>query len=348
MARATVLRSLHDLGLAAWFGGSVMGAVGLEGAAGSVDDPAEAARLSQEGWDRWTPVAVAAIGAHAVGGLGLVVVNRGRLSRQPGARRTAVVKAGVTGAAVAATGYTAWLGTRIASMQRLGDDLTEAERDELEVLRRRIRLVAWSVPALTGAVVVLGAVQGEQQRPVEVARGAATAALVRAGGAISTAAHSVRSAVEERIDTDAIAEALGHVKDVVLEHVNPEAVGASFGHAKDVVTDHVNADVLSASFGHAKDVALDHLDAESAGDALTSAKDAVGDALAGARDTVAAQVHKVDTDAITSSLADARDEVVERLPTDAVSELADKVDVDRISSAVVDARDTVLQKAHLA
>jgi hypothetical protein len=30
----TVARSLHDLGLAAWFGGSLMGAVGLNGAAG--------------------------------------------------------------------------------------------------------------------------------------------------------------------------------------------------------------------------------------------------------------------------------------------------------------------------
>jgi len=29
----TVARTLHDLGLAAWFGGSLMGAVGLNGAA---------------------------------------------------------------------------------------------------------------------------------------------------------------------------------------------------------------------------------------------------------------------------------------------------------------------------
>jgi len=33
----TVARSLHDLGLAAWFGGSLMGAVGLNGAAAVVD-----------------------------------------------------------------------------------------------------------------------------------------------------------------------------------------------------------------------------------------------------------------------------------------------------------------------
>jgi hypothetical protein len=33
----TLARSLHDVGLAAWFGGSRMGAVGLNGAAAAVD-----------------------------------------------------------------------------------------------------------------------------------------------------------------------------------------------------------------------------------------------------------------------------------------------------------------------
>jgi hypothetical protein len=35
----TLARSLHDLGLATWFGGSLMGAVGLNGAAAVVDAP---------------------------------------------------------------------------------------------------------------------------------------------------------------------------------------------------------------------------------------------------------------------------------------------------------------------
>lgn len=34
-SRNTVVRSLHDLGAAAWFGGSLMGAVGVNGAAGA-------------------------------------------------------------------------------------------------------------------------------------------------------------------------------------------------------------------------------------------------------------------------------------------------------------------------
>lgn len=49
--RNTVIRSLHDLGLAAWFGGSLMGAVGLNGAAqdeGGVG--ASRDRISSSGW----------------------------------------------------------------------------------------------------------------------------------------------------------------------------------------------------------------------------------------------------------------------------------------------------------
>ena len=39
--RNTVLRSMHDIGLAGWFGGSLMGAVGLNGAAAQAANPAE-------------------------------------------------------------------------------------------------------------------------------------------------------------------------------------------------------------------------------------------------------------------------------------------------------------------
>jgi hypothetical protein len=35
-------RTLHDLGLAAWFGGSLMGATGVNGAAAVIQDPPNA------------------------------------------------------------------------------------------------------------------------------------------------------------------------------------------------------------------------------------------------------------------------------------------------------------------
>jgi hypothetical protein len=49
----TLARSLHDLGLAAWFGGSLMGAVGLNGAAAVVDAPEQRLRVANTGWARW-------------------------------------------------------------------------------------------------------------------------------------------------------------------------------------------------------------------------------------------------------------------------------------------------------
>ena len=58
----TLARSLHDLGLATWFGGSLMGAVGLNGAAAVVDQPAQRLRVANAGWARWTPVNLAGTG----------------------------------------------------------------------------------------------------------------------------------------------------------------------------------------------------------------------------------------------------------------------------------------------
>ena len=57
----SLARSLHDLGLAAWFGGSLMGAVGLNGAAAQVEEPKQRLRVANAGWNRWTPVNLAGI-----------------------------------------------------------------------------------------------------------------------------------------------------------------------------------------------------------------------------------------------------------------------------------------------
>ena len=88
----TVFRSLHDLGLAAWFGGNLMGAIGVNKAAAEARDPFERTRLSAVGWGAWSPFQAAAIGAHLVGSVGMLVVDRGRTSTQKGARRNTVVK----------------------------------------------------------------------------------------------------------------------------------------------------------------------------------------------------------------------------------------------------------------
>ena len=47
--RTTFVRSLHDLGAAAWFRGSLMGALGVNGAAAQVRDPTDRARVAAAG-----------------------------------------------------------------------------------------------------------------------------------------------------------------------------------------------------------------------------------------------------------------------------------------------------------
>lgn len=62
--RNTLVRSMHDLGLAAWFGGTLMGTVGLNGGTADASGPAERLRLSSAGWARWSPVQLTAMIVH--------------------------------------------------------------------------------------------------------------------------------------------------------------------------------------------------------------------------------------------------------------------------------------------
>jgi len=171
----TVARSLHDLGLAAWFGGSLMGAVGLNGAAGAVEPADQRLRVANAGWARWTPVNLAGIAAHVVGGAVLLVANKGRVAGQRGVATATVAKTALTGLALVATGYSRALG---AKLQRVGDapvegGTTPAEDspDQVASVQRQLNVLQWVIPGLTGATMVLNAQMGEQQRPTNVATG---------------------------------------------------------------------------------------------------------------------------------------------------------------------------------
>ena len=168
--RNTLIRSMHDLGLAAWFGGNLMGAVGLNGGAAKAKDPTERLRLSSAGWAQWAPVQLAALVVHGIGGAGLIVANKSRLAAQPEARTNTIVKLVVTAAALASTAYSALLGTRIAKHAREGGaGVTEPSlfaSDELATAQSQQRVLQWVTPALTGVLLVLSAQQGEQQRPI--------------------------------------------------------------------------------------------------------------------------------------------------------------------------------------
>ena len=101
----TVARTLHDLGLAAWFGGSLMGATGVNGAAAVVQDPSQRLRVANSGWARWTPLNLAGIVAHLAGGAVLTGANKGRLAGQQGVAATSTVKTALTVAALGTTAY---------------------------------------------------------------------------------------------------------------------------------------------------------------------------------------------------------------------------------------------------
>ena len=89
--RNTVVRSLHDLGLAAWFGGSLAGAVGINGAAADVPDENSgcASRTRAGPLDAGQPGGIA---AHLVGGAGLLYANKGRVAGQKGVGASTVAK----------------------------------------------------------------------------------------------------------------------------------------------------------------------------------------------------------------------------------------------------------------
>jgi hypothetical protein len=175
MTTSTVSRTLHDAGLAAWFGGSLMGAVGLNAAAGAVDDPKQAGRVANVGWNRWTPVNAGAIGALLVGSLGQIGSNAERIAGQKGVASMSVAKTALTAAAMGATAYSRLLGRKLAKAGDVpaADGVTPAATTppELADAQRKLKLMQWVVPASTGLLLAISSYAGEQQRASEVAKG---------------------------------------------------------------------------------------------------------------------------------------------------------------------------------
>ena len=168
-------RSVHDLTAAAWFGGSLMGAIGVNGAAAAAKDPQERTRLSSVGWQRWAPVQAAALVAHGVAGAALIYQNKSRLAGQDGVTRATVAKAVVTVAGAGVTLYSGILGKKVREQAHEGAaGATEPHAGaspELASAQKQLRALQWAIPVLAGTVVVLGAKHGEMQRPRNILQG---------------------------------------------------------------------------------------------------------------------------------------------------------------------------------
>jgi hypothetical protein len=171
----TLARSLHDLGLGTWLGGTMMGAVGLNGAAEEIRDPAERSRVVNAGWARWTPVNFTAIGAYLVGGAALTWGNKGRLMSQRGVGELSAAKLGITALALGATAYSRVLGQRIMDAGDVpvqsGTSPAPMTPEDVAKAQRQLKILQWAVPAHVAALVVLSARMGEQQRPTQVIAG---------------------------------------------------------------------------------------------------------------------------------------------------------------------------------
>jgi hypothetical protein len=166
------------VGLATWFGGTLANAVALNPAAAKAQDPASTGAVANAGWDRWTPVNAAAIGAHVAGSLGQLAGNRERMATQKGVASMALAKTALTGAALGATAYSRVLGRKVSQHGPVpADSGTEPNAFTPEGAagaQKQLRLLQWVVPALTGALVVVSSFAGEQQRPGRVKRGVAS------------------------------------------------------------------------------------------------------------------------------------------------------------------------------
>jgi hypothetical protein len=170
MQRNTVARAANELSLAVWFGGSLMGAAGLERGAAVADE--KQFEVESRAWSAWRPVQTAAIVTQLASGAALTLANRRRVLGQRGVATASVVRTGLLGAAIALTMAAARSGSTVAHRNRDADADTNGDRGAPEPDVRRLRLLQWSVPALTGALVVMDAFMGEQQRPNQVTLGA--------------------------------------------------------------------------------------------------------------------------------------------------------------------------------
>src|SRR5688572_26088573 len=192
MARNTLSRTLHDLGLSAWFGGTLANAVALNAAAAEAGTDTATGRGANAGWDRWTPVNAPAIGAHLVGSVGQLRANKQRVAQQQGVAAMSTLKTVLTAAALGATAYSRVLGQRVSAAENPPSKRgtkpsrrTKALAPDVAAAQEQLDTLQWVIPALTGALVAVSSYAGEQQRPSEVARGLAANAPATAASRTS-------------------------------------------------------------------------------------------------------------------------------------------------------------------
>ncbi len=128
--------------------------------------------MANAGWDRWTPVNAAAIGADLAGSVGLLRRDAPRMSAQKGVGSMAALKTALTVGALGATAYSRALGRKISQEPAVpaesGAEPTDSTPAHVASAQQRLRTLQWVVPALTGGLVAISAYGSEQYRASEV------------------------------------------------------------------------------------------------------------------------------------------------------------------------------------
>ena len=164
-AYSTIVRATHVLTNAAWFGGSLAGAVALNPASRKGDDARERAQIADEGWRRWGPLQGGAIGLHLVSGIAILADNRRRVARHRPTTAAVILKTALTGTAVMVSAEAYRSGAELGdAMERAETD--PAARDTARTLTQRMSWLQWATPVATAGLLMLDAYLGEQQRGV--------------------------------------------------------------------------------------------------------------------------------------------------------------------------------------
>jgi hypothetical protein len=178
-----VAQAVHDLGAALWFGGSVMGAAGVNKAGEDLRDGVDKVRVAESAWRRFSPAQWLGIGAVLVAGSRLTWESKGRLVVQYGLGRAGAAQAVFAVAGAAATGFAAWSGNRVGQLTERalerGETFDTADANvpndrtppEVAVWQRRQRVAQYLVPLFAGANIVMNAYLTQQYRPGATATG---------------------------------------------------------------------------------------------------------------------------------------------------------------------------------
>jgi hypothetical protein len=178
-----VAQAVHDLGSALWFGGSMMGVVGVNKAGRDLTQGIDRIRVASSAWRRFSPFQWAGVGATVLAGSRLTQVGGRRLALQQGFASVGALKAGITVAGALGTGYAAFCGRRIAKLS----EEAQAHGDPVEVRdatvpapstpapiakwQRRQRFAQVVVPVLAGANIVCGSWLVQSYRSVTTLKG---------------------------------------------------------------------------------------------------------------------------------------------------------------------------------